>query len=164
VIPSLLFILNVEGSIIWKPGFEVKSRRRATLSGFKREMCMYSWLSRGTKENPGIVLGILEEKDAITEGVALEIDSFQQVYSILYARENTPEVCYKPIIRKIILSPQTKDTKPKEVDALFFLPFPSHPQFAGNLTKQEKLNILTTSRSYISSFLFLNAHFRWCSW
>ena len=52
------FWLFAYGSLMWDPGFAVQERREATLHGYHRAMCMYSYHYRGTPDRPGLVLAL----------------------------------------------------------------------------------------------------------
>ncbi|MEO1504755.1 MAG: gamma-glutamylcyclotransferase, partial [Pseudomonadota bacterium] len=63
------------GSLMWDPGFAHVERREALLHGFARRFCMWSVHYRGTPEDPGLVLALLEEAGAATEGVAYRVSA-----------------------------------------------------------------------------------------
>ena len=46
------------GSLIWKPGFAHTETQRAHLFGYRRALCIRSWVHRGTQARPGLVLGL----------------------------------------------------------------------------------------------------------
>src|SRR5678815_6025177 len=46
------------GSLLWNPLFPFAEARPALLRGLHRRFCLYSMASRGTKDAPGLVLGL----------------------------------------------------------------------------------------------------------
>ena len=46
------------GSLMWDPGFAYVEAQPATLHGYHRQFCIYSYAYRGTPERPGLVLGL----------------------------------------------------------------------------------------------------------
>jgi cation transport protein ChaC len=46
------------GSLMWNPGIRFSERRGATIYGWSRRFCLWTPLSRGTPERPGLILGL----------------------------------------------------------------------------------------------------------
>ena len=52
------------GSLMWETGLPyVTGRTPAVLRGFRRRLCLYSWAYRGTRQSPGLVLGLDAHED-----------------------------------------------------------------------------------------------------
>ena len=61
------------GSLLWNPLFPIAEARPATLHGLHRRFCLRSLASRGTRERPGLVLGL--ERGGACRGVAFRLPS-----------------------------------------------------------------------------------------
>lgn len=59
------------GSLIWNPLFEFDMKRLVTLHGWRRRFCLRTELSRGTREFPGLVLGL--EPGGSCQGIAFRL-------------------------------------------------------------------------------------------
>ncbi len=46
------------GSLIWNPAFHFAGREIAQVHGFHRRFCLWTHLGRGTRERPGLMLGL----------------------------------------------------------------------------------------------------------
>lgn len=75
------------GSLIWRPDLPVAETVGAVVDGYHRGLCLWSCLSRGTPEAPGLVLAL--DEGGRCQGVAHRIDSAQAeaALAILWRRE-----------------------------------------------------------------------------
>lgn len=127
------------GSLIWKPGFEHTDRERATLHGLHRSLCVYSWVHRGTKENPGLVLGL--DRGGSCQGMAMRArgSDRDEVISYLRAREQVTSV-YVECWRQIVL------TNGQSVQALVYSVDRTSPQYAQGLTFERQAQIVRQAK------------------
>lgn len=126
------------GSLIWNPGFDYVERKRATLHGLHRALCIRSWVHRGTRENPGLVLGL--DAGGSCNGVAMKVSGInrESVIDYLRGRELVTNV-YLECWRTIILEDQEK------VEALVYRADRKHEQYAKGLTLDEQTAIVRQS-------------------
>jgi cation transport protein ChaC len=117
------------GSLMWRPGFDHEESVGAHLSGAHRALCVYSWVHRGTRERPGLVLGL--DRGGSCHGVAFRVagDRRDQVIAYLRERELVTSV-YHEAWRTVRLD---KPGRPA-VKALAYLVDRSHEQYAGVLS------------------------------
>lgn len=117
------------GSLMWDPGFPYEECCTAVVRGYHRAFCVYSHHYRGTREHPGLVLGL--KRGGVCRGRAFRVaDPLEEsVVDYLYRREMLTGV-YRPTM----LTAQT-DTVP--ISVLAFVADPKHAQFAGQLTEAQ---------------------------
>ena len=123
------------GSLIWNPGFEFADKQTATLHGLHRSLCIHSWVHRGTKEAPGLVLGL--DSGGSCKGMAMKVRAKDRdkVINYLRARELVTNV-YLECWRHIRL------TSGQRVPALVYRVDRDHPQYAKGLTLNEQTEIV----------------------
>ena len=46
------------GSLMWNPGFAFVEKADAVVFGYRRSLCVSSWVHRGSETSPGLVLGL----------------------------------------------------------------------------------------------------------
>lgn len=127
------------GSLIWNPGFEVLKKERAVLHGLHRSFCVYSWVHRGTQENPGLVLGL--DKGGSCHGMAMLAPgkSRDEIIDYLRARELVTDV-YLECWRKVRL------TNGEQVSALVYRADQNHKQYSCGLSLDEQTKIVRKSQ------------------
>ena len=75
------------GSLMWRPGFDFLEARPATLYGYHRALCVYSWSWRGTRERPGLVCGLDRGGSCVGRAYLVASEKADKVRRYLYERE-----------------------------------------------------------------------------
>ncbi|KAA6404626.1 gamma-glutamylcyclotransferase [Candidatus Tokpelaia sp.] len=114
------------GSLMWNPGFVYSEAQRARLAGYHRSLCIYSHHHRGTREQPGLVMGLNPGGSCC--GVAFYVDkgNAPAAYHYLVKREQVDN-SYKEEHIPLQLAGGA------EVEALVFVSDLEHALFAGDL-------------------------------
>jgi cation transport protein ChaC len=137
------------GSLIWRPDFPHLERRVARLSGAHRALCVYSWVHRGTREKPGLVLGL--DRGGVCRGVAFRVaqEAWDGVLGYLRGREQVTAV-YLERMREVRFADGSR------ARALTYLVDRSSAQYAGKLDEEEQFKIVSDAhgqsgdnRSYV---------------
>ncbi|MCR4283193.1 MAG: gamma-glutamylcyclotransferase [Bauldia sp.] len=128
------------GSLMWRPGFDHLEAAPARLNGAHRSLCVYSWFHRGTKERPGLVLGL--DRGGSCRGVAYRVAGKKRGPVIAYLRERELVTnVYREAWRPVALI----GGKAKTVPALAYLVDRSHVQYAGRLAPEKLLELVKAS-------------------
>jgi cation transport protein ChaC len=124
------------GSLIWRPGFPYVERRVARLAGVHRALCVYSWVHRGTREKPGLVLGL--DRGGACRGVAFRVapQEWDGVLAYLREREQVTAV-YLERMREVRFADGSAGR------ALTYLVDPTHGQYAGKLDEMTQFRIVS---------------------
>ena len=124
------------GSLMWRPGFDHREAAPARLAGAHRSLCVYSWFHRGTKERPGLVLGL--DRGGSCRGVAFKVAGRNRdsVLAYLRERELVTEV-YHETWRPVVLLDRRKP-----VTALAYVVDRDHAQYAGRLAPERVLDLV----------------------
>jgi cation transport protein ChaC len=123
------------GSLIWNPGFEHEERVEAKLLGAHRALCVYSFVHRGTPQQPGLVLGL--DRGGACKGIAYRVKASRRADTIAYlrAREQVTEV-YLESVRRVWL----KGDAERAVAAVCYMVDRGHAQYAGRLSLEQQLH------------------------
>ena len=122
------------GSLMWMPGFDYLERRLARLENFKRCFSLASWHYRGTRERPGLVLGLDWAPGEACVGVALRVCPTQDrhVREYLAARELVSYAYFETLYPVTLLCEGPGQGEARE--ALCYIVDRTHEQYAGGLT------------------------------
>jgi len=140
------------GSLIWNQIFHHDQNVRGTLYGYRRKFCLKTQLSRGTPEQPGLLLGL--EPGGSCSGIAYRLcgDSLLEDLTLLWRREMVTGA-YSP--RWISLK-----TNGEPITALAFVMNRQYVHYASGLSDEETARVLAVAKGPIGScaeYLF-NTH------
>jgi cation transport protein ChaC len=115
------------GSLMWRPGFDYVRSEPARVHGYHRSLCVYSYVHRGTPEQPGLVLGL--DRGGSCHGMAFQIvpERWDETIAYLRAREQVTSVYIEK--RKTITLMRTG----QKVEAVTYVVDRVHRQYAGVL-------------------------------
>jgi len=122
------------GSLIWRPEFRFVERRKATLHGYHRALCLWSRVNRGTPDCPGLVLGL--DRGGSCGGVVYRLapGHVPEAFPALWEREMSTGA-YLPRWLKC-------DTREGPVRALVFVMNRDNPGYVSTLPQAEVLAIV----------------------
>lgn len=121
------------GSLMWRPGFDYLRSEPALVHGYHRSLCVYSFVHRGTPEEPGLVLGL--DRGGSCHGMAFQVapEKWQDTVAYLRAREQVTSV-YVEKQKTIRLTGSDR-----HVEAVTYVVDRAHRQYAGVLSEDELL-------------------------
>lgn len=122
------------GSLMWRPDFPFVDRARAQVHGYHRSFCVYSHVYRGTREQPGLVLGL--DNGGSCTGVAYRVAAAEAEGAVEYLirREMVTRVYMPRWVTARIGS--------KTVRAHTYTAAHNHVQYAGRLSEDKALQLI----------------------
>jgi len=127
------------GSLMWRPGFAYARRCKAILRGWRRSLCVFSHVYRGSPERPGLVLGL--DRGGACAGEAFEVDAALRETTIRYLRER--EQATAVYLERI--APITLESG-ERVSALTYVADRLHRQYAGRLDREAMLTYVRAGK------------------
>jgi glutathione-specific gamma-glutamylcyclotransferase len=127
------------GSLMWRPGFAYARRYKALLRGWRRSLCVFSHVYRGSPERPGLVLGL--DRGGACPGVAFEVDAALREPTIRYLREREQVTAvYLERVAPITLEAGDR------VLAVTYVADRLHDQYAGRLDREAMLEYVRAGK------------------
>lgn len=136
--PGELWVFGY-ASLMWSPGFAYRERRRGIVHGYHRALCIYSHRHRGTRERPGLVMGLC--RGGSCWGMAYRLAGRRQrdILAALWRREMRNYV-YLPRLVAVRIAGE------RRVRALTFVADQDHRQFAGDLDLAQTARLVAQGR------------------
>ncbi len=127
------------GSLMWNPGFAYVERAEALIFGYRRSLCVHSWVHRGTEANPGLVLGL--DRGGSCRGMAFHIAPESKVEVLDYLRER--ELVTNVYLERML---PIRLAGGRRVTAIAYVVDRSHRQYAGALDAIAAAHIVNAAR------------------
>lgn len=127
--PTGAYWVFAYGSLMWKPGFKYTSCRQARLYGYRRALCILSYIYRGTHEYPGLVFGLVSGGSCVGRVFRVDNPNRVETYDYLMQREMVRGV-YKPIWLPV-------RTPSGRVTALCFVADRDHDQYVPEMSETQ---------------------------
>jgi cation transport protein ChaC len=122
------------GSLMWRPGFDFMEMHRAWLYGYHRAFCVYSWVHRGTRERPGLVLGLDRGGSCVGRLFRVAAAEADAVVRYLDEREMVTGV-YVPVEGRVRF-------EGRDVRARTYIADRGHAQYAGKLPVEAQARLV----------------------
>ena len=133
------------GSLMWNPEIACAEARPALLHGYHRSFCLYSYDYRGSRERPGLVLGL--DRGGACWGMALRLDRHALAASLerIWVREMSGGGVYRMrrvTVRAVGLQPTDLIRGGAALPAHAFVVRRDHPDYAGSLSLDDKARLI----------------------
>jgi len=122
------------GSLMWNPTIEYEARIPARIYGYHRQFCLWTWMGRGTPEQPGLMLAL--QAGGSCDGFAYKVSRqlAEEELKIVWNREMISNA-YVPRI----VSLHTADGN---VPGIVFVINRQHERYAGKLEPENTIDAL----------------------
>ncbi|KAF4659490.1 hypothetical protein FOL47_007564 [Perkinsus chesapeaki] len=111
----------------------------ATLKGYSREMCIKSYVYRGTRENPGLCMGLKHSPGGHCDGMVLEMD-----------REQMKDTLRRIDQRELVMGAYTREevvvrtVDGQELLCYTYVVNEAADNYTGEISEDEKIRLICT--------------------
>lgn len=126
------------GSLMWRPGFAHKDSCRARIHGYRRSLCVHSFIHRGTEKRPGLVLGLDRGGSCVGMAFLVRGKDREKVLEYLRERELVTNVYLE---RQVTLRLEYERTVP----AVGYVVDRRHRQYAGSMEPNDAVKRIVGS-------------------
>ena len=127
------------GSLMWRPGFAHGEVRPARIAGFHRALCVHSFVHRGTRERPGLVLGL--DRGGSCRGLAFAVDDADWPGVVAYLRGR--ELVTNVYLEQNVMA---RLDDGRRVEALTYIVDRTHAQYCADRDAERAARIIEAAR------------------
>lgn len=131
------------GSLIWNPAFHYDEAILGTIYGHHRAFCLWVYLGRGTRDNPGLMLGLRPGGAARGLAYRVRAEAIEEELSIIWRREMLT-ASYTPRWVKA-------HTDRGPIDAVTFVINAEHDRFADGLSEGQVAGYLAKGKGMMGT-------------
>jgi glutathione-specific gamma-glutamylcyclotransferase len=122
------------GSLMWDPGFHHAEAHPALLYGYHRRFCVYSYTYRGTRAQPGLVLGL--DRGGACKGIAYRVRRRHAKATLAYLwKRELDDGVYRMRKLRVRLARRT-------IEAFSFVVDRAHQGYAAELSISETARLI----------------------
>lgn len=141
--PGMELRVFAYGSLMWRPDFPFIDLQSAVLYGYHRAFCISSTHYRGSRERPGLVLGLDRGGQCLGRVYRVAAEDAPGVADYLHRREMISGVYIPRIVRVRPVEPAPGESGP--VEALAYVADREHAQYAGKLGDERVVDIIRSA-------------------
>ena len=127
---------------MWRPDFEFVESEPAWLRGYHRAFCIYSHIYRGSRDNPGLVLGLDSGGSCVGLAYRLHAETAEDILAAIHAREMIYRVY---VARRLPITLTRKAGQPRVV-AQTYIADRAGAQYAGKLQRESMIELIRNGR------------------
>ncbi|MGE0766173.1 MAG: gamma-glutamylcyclotransferase [Hyphomicrobiaceae bacterium] len=132
------------GSLMWRPDFPYEERVPAAIAGFHRAFCIASTVHRGSRERPGLVLGL--DRGRACDGIAYRIGAGDATRVLGYLRAR--ELVYGVYRETLVTAKLAPGASVASARVLAYTIERFHPAYTGPLSLATQAAIIRGARGH----------------
>lgn len=130
------------GSLMWRPDFPFEERVAATITGYHRAFCIASTVHRGSRERPGLVLGL--DRGHTCAGIAYRVAAGNAPDVLAYLRRR--ELVYGVYRETFVTATLAPGASVTTTEVLAYTIERYHPAYTGELPLATQAAVIRGAR------------------
>ena len=131
------------GSLIWNPVVKPIEKRNVQIFGYRRKYCLKSEMGRGSKEYPGLVLGLNSGGSTLGQAIKINTTSAPLELDLIWRRE----MITGAYIPKILKGYTVKG----EINMIAFVINKSHENYLCSISEAKTALMISNAQGYLGT-------------